>query len=142
VPLLWLGRAGQYPSQWTSWGGAWRQFHGVACDTGFLQTHGTLLHRKTHSVEVIVRVVAAMAEGLGVGAVARVFDVDPNTVRTWLSLAADQLAAFFCALLHDVHITQVRLDEFCAWVSAGQGAQGSKVEAREHCPRSPSPFGV
>jgi hypothetical protein len=66
----WVGqgniRANGHPG-----GGAWRQFHCVACDTCFLETYGTLLHRKTRSVEVIVRVVAAVAEGLGIRAVAR-----------------------------------------------------------------------
>ena len=76
----WIGqgniRANGHPGS-----GAWRQFHCVVRDTYFLETHGTPLHGKTLSVEVIVRVVAAVAEGLGIRAVARVFDVDPNTVR-------------------------------------------------------------
>jgi hypothetical protein len=86
---------------------------------------------------VIVHVVAAMAEGLGIRAVARVFDVTPNTVRTWLSAAANQLATFSRSLLHDVHITQVQLDELCAWVSELKAEQGSEAEANKHFPRSP-----
>jgi transposase-like protein len=132
----WVGqgniRANGHPGS-----GAWRQFHCVTCDTYFLETHGTPLHGKTLSVEVIVHVVAAMAEGLGIRAVARVFDVTPNTVRTWLSAAANQLATFSRSLLHDVHITQVQLDELCAWVSELKAEQGSEAEANKHFPRSP-----
>jgi len=86
---------------------------------------------------VIVRVVAAVAEGLGIRAVARVFDVDPNTVQTWLSAAAAQLATFSRSLLHDVHVNHVQLDELCAWVSEVKVEQGSAAEANEHFPRSP-----
>jgi transposase-like protein len=59
-----------------------------------LETHGTLLHGKRVAVELIVRVLACLAEGLGIRATARVFEVDPNTVLQWLVEAADQLEAF------------------------------------------------
>jgi len=35
-------------------------------------------------VDVLVWAVGALAEGLGIRAVARVFEVDPNTVLAWL----------------------------------------------------------
>jgi len=35
-----------------------------------------------------------LAEGLGIRATARVFEVDPNTVLHWLVEAAEQLRAF------------------------------------------------
>jgi hypothetical protein len=37
------------------------------------------LHGKHLSVELIVRVLAYLAEGRGIRATARVFEVDPNT---------------------------------------------------------------
>ena len=46
--------------------------------------------------------VGALAEGLGIRAVARVFEVDPNTVLQWLVEAADHLNAFSQYFLHDV----------------------------------------
>jgi transposase-like protein len=64
------------------------------------------------SVEVIVCVLACLAEGLGLCATARVFEVAPNTVLQWLVEAAEQLKAFSAYLLCDIHINQVQLDEF------------------------------
>src|SRR5262245_4084303 len=88
---------------WRGWGNIranghpggkpWRQFQCVACDAYFRETHGTLLHGKHLSVELIVRVLACLAEGLGICATARVFEVDPNTVLQWLVEAAEQLQA-------------------------------------------------
>jgi hypothetical protein len=66
-------RANGHPS-----GGPWRQFHCTSCTGYFLETHGTLLHGKRVAVELMVRVLACLAEGLGIRATARVFEVDPH----------------------------------------------------------------
>jgi transposase-like protein len=68
-------RANGYPN-----GGRWRQLQCLGCKTYFLETHGTPLHGKRVAPEVVVWAVGAVAEGLGIRAVARVFAVDPNTV--------------------------------------------------------------
>ena len=60
----------------------------------FPRHHGTIFHGKQASVELIVRVLACLAEGLGIRATARVFEVDPNTVLHWLVEAAEHLRAF------------------------------------------------
>jgi hypothetical protein len=108
------------------------------CDTYFLETYGTLLYGKPRPAERIVRAIVALAEGLGIRAVARVFEVDPNTVRAWLSEAADQLAAFSCHRLHDLQVSHVQFDELCAWVSESKAGQTREAEASEPLPRSPA----
>ena len=72
----------------------------------FLETHGTIFHGKRVAVELIVRVLACLAEGLGIRATARVFEVDPNTVLQWLVEAAEQLHAFSCYFLCDIHVNR------------------------------------
>src|SRR5215475_2557027 len=119
-------------------GGPWRQLHCVVCGTYFLETHGTLLYGKSRPAEQILRAVAALAEGLGIRAVARVFDVDPNTVLVWLSEAADQLEAFSHHLLRAVHVKHVQLDELCAWVSKIKMGQVRATETNKPSPRSPA----
>jgi len=99
-------RAHGHPS-----GGPWRQCHCTACKGYFLETHGTLLHGKRVAVELMVRVLACLAEGLGIRATARVFAVAPNTVLQWLVEAAEQLKAFTSYFLCEVHIQQLQLDE-------------------------------
>jgi hypothetical protein len=53
----------------------------------------------------------AVAEGVGIRAVARVFAGDPNTVLQWLVDAADQRKAFSQSVLHTVRVTPSQLDE-------------------------------
>jgi hypothetical protein len=67
-------------------------------------------------VELIVRVLACLAEGLGIRATARVFEVDPNTVLHWLVEAAEPLRAFSGYCLCEVHVRQLQLDEVYAVV--------------------------
>src|SRR4029453_17436187 len=103
----------------------------------FLETLGTIFHGKRASVELIVRVIACLAEGVGIRGTARVFEVDPNTVLQWLVEAADQLRAFSRYVLHDVRVRQVQLDELFALLSAVKDGAVSEVEAIEHLEQSP-----
>jgi hypothetical protein len=103
-------RANGHPS-----GGPWRQLSCRSCQGYFRETHGTLFHGKRLSVELIVRVLACLAEGLGICATARVFEVDLNTVLQWLVEAAGQLHTFSASFLCDVHGDVVCLDEPFTW---------------------------
>ena len=109
----WLGlhnlRANGHPS-----GGSWRQFHCLGCNGYFPEHHGTIFYGKQAAMELIVRVLACLAEGLGIRATARVFQVAPNTVLQWLVEAAEQLRAFSAYFLCDLHLEQLQLDELYA----------------------------
>jgi hypothetical protein len=107
------------------------------CRKSFLETYGTLFHGKRVSPERLVWAVGALAEGLGIGAVSRVFEVDPNTVLQWLSEAADHAAALTRHVLHDVRGTQGQLDELFALRSAVKDSDVSAAEAVECLSRSP-----
>src|SRR5215471_13828978 len=78
-----------------------------------------------------------MVQGLGIRSTARVFEVDPNTVRGWLVEAAEQLQAFSAYFLHDLHISQVQLDELYAVFHAVKDGTVSEAEAIERLERSP-----
>jgi transposase-like protein/IS1 family transposase len=118
-------------------GKPWRQLECVSCHGYFQQTHGTPFHGKHVSPDLLVWAVCALAEGLGLRAVARVFAVDPNTVLTWLVEVAEHAAAFSQYFLHDVRVTQVQLDELFALLSAVKADEGSDAEASQRLSRSP-----
>jgi IS1 family transposase len=118
-------------------GGPWRQLHCTSCGGYFQETHGTPLHGKRVAPEQLVWAVGALAEGLGIRAVARVFEVDPNTVLACLVEVADHAVAFSQYFLHDVRVTQVQLDELFALLSAVKAGEVSETEAVERLSRSP-----
>jgi len=133
----WLGlgnlRANGHPS-----GGPWRQFYCTSCKGYFPEHHGTIFHGKQVAVELLVRVLARLAEGLGIRATARVFEVDPNTVLHWLVEAAEQLRAFSSYFLCDLHVEQLQLDELYAVLRALKAGEISDDEAMKRLERSPS----
>ena len=132
----WLGRnnlrANGHPS-----GSPWRHLHCLGCNGYFLETHGTIFYGKQAAVELIVRVLACLAEGLGIRATARVFEVDPNTVLHWLVEAAEHLRAISRYFLCEVHVTQLQLDELYAVLREVKAGELSDDEAITRLERSP-----
>ena len=132
---------------WVGWGnlranghpnsGPWRQLLCVVCRRYFLETLGTLFHGQRAAVELIVRVIACLAEGLGLRGTARVFEVAPNTVLQWLVEAAEQLRAFSQHFLYDLRVRQGQLDELFALLSAVRDGEVSETEAIERLERAP-----
>lgn len=132
----WVGR-GNLSSNGHPNGGPWRQLYCSQGEGYFLETVGTPLYGKRVSAELLGWAVGALAEGLGIRAVARVFEVDANTVLAWLVEAAEHLQAFSQYFLHDVRVTQLQLDELYALLSAVKDGEISEAEAIKRLSRSP-----
>jgi hypothetical protein len=107
------------------------------CRRYFLETLGTIFHGKRGAEDLIVRVIACLAEGRGIRGTARVFEVDPNTVLAWLVEAAEQLRTFSRFFLNELHLTQVQLDELYAVLSALKDGEMSEDDAIERLSRFP-----
>src|SRR5215475_4732816 len=119
-------------------GGRWRQCQCTACEGYFPENHGTIFHGKQAEVELIVRVLMGLAEGLGIRATARVFEVEANTVLHWLIEAAEHLRAFSAYFLCDMHVKQLQLDELYAVLRDLKAGVLSEDEAMKRLERSPS----
>jgi IS1 family transposase len=125
-------RANGYPGRQP-----WRQLQCVACQGYCSATHGTIFHGKHASPDLIVRVIACLAEGLGSRGTAHVFEIDPHTVLSWWVDAAEQLKAFSAYFLHELPLKQVQLDELYAVLSAVRDGDMSEAEAIERLSRAP-----
>jgi hypothetical protein len=132
----WRGR-GNIRANGPPGGNPWRQLQGVSCLGYFHQLHGTPLHGKHVSIDKLVWAVGALAEGLGIRAVARVFGVDPQTMLAWLGDVAEHATAFSRYFLREVHVTQVQLDALFALLSAVKAGEVSDAEAIQRLSRSP-----
>src|ERR687888_396153 len=97
----WVGRgnirANRYPG-----GKPWRQFQCVSCQGYFQETHGTPLHGKRVSSDLFVWAVGALAEGLGIRAVARGFAIDPVTKLLLTVDVGDRTRAMAQRVVHQV----------------------------------------
>jgi len=132
----WLG-LGNLRANGPPHGGPGRPCHGTACQGYFPEPHDTILHGKRGSVERLVRVLACLAEGLGMRAAARVFEVAPNTVLGGLVAATEHLQALSRSFLCEVHVRQGQLDELYAVLRGRQDGKRSQDEASQRLDRSP-----
>jgi hypothetical protein len=95
------------------------------------------LHGESAAVEIIVRVIVCLAEELGIRGPARVCEIDPKTVLSWLVEAVEQLRAVAQYFLRDLHLTQVQLGELYAVWSAAKEHAMSEAEAIARLSQSP-----
>jgi transposase-like protein len=132
----WVGlgniRANGHPN-----GRRWRQLVCLGCHGYFLETVDTPFHAKQVDPDKLVWAITALAEGLGIRAVARVFETDPNTVLRWLVEAAKHLEAFSRYLLRDVYVEQGQMDELFALLSAVREGEVTEAQAIKRLSRSP-----
>jgi IS1 family transposase/transposase-like protein len=118
-------------------GRRWRQLVCLGCHGYFQETVGTPFHGKQVDPDQLVWAIAALAEGLGIRAVARVFETDPDTVLRWLVKAAEHLEAFSRYHLRDLHVEQVQMDELFALLSAVKDGEVTEAQAIKRLSRSP-----
>lgn len=104
-------------------GGRWRQLECVVCHKTFVETRNTIFYGKKHPAETVWRVLKCLAEGVGIRKTARIFDLDPNTVQEWLEQAGAHTESVSHYLLHDLHLTQVQVDELWAHLGKRDGNQ-------------------
>jgi len=132
---------------WVDWGNIrangqpnghrWRQLVCLSCHRHFLEIHGTLFHAKQVDPDKLVWAITALAEGVGIRAVARIFETDPNTVLSWLVEAAEQFEAFSHYHLLDVYAEHIQMDELFALLSAVKEGEVSEAQAIKRLSRSP-----
>jgi hypothetical protein len=84
-----------------------------------------------------VGAITTLAEGLGIHAGARVFEVDPNTVLTGRVEAAEPLEALSRDPVRHLDVEQGQRDKRFARLSAVQEGEVREAEASEGRSRSP-----
>jgi IS1 family transposase len=105
------------------------------CERYFAQTKGTLFYGKRYRPRDIEQALTALAEGLGIRAVGRVFKVEPDTVLDWLLEAGTHIEAFTDYLVRELAVEQVQLDELFGLIRAVEQGEMDRQEAIEQLDR-------
>ena len=116
-------------------GGRSRQLYCCGCKSYFAETKGTLFYGKRYGAKLIQQVLTALAEGLGIRAVGRVFEVEPETVLDWLLEAHQHLVAFTDYLVRELALEQVQMDELFGVIRAVEQGEMSREAALEQLDR-------
>jgi IS1 family transposase/transposase-like protein len=109
----WLDR-GNIISNGHPSGGRWRQMKCVVCGKHFQETIGTIFYGSSIPAEDIMRAIATLCEGVSPREVGRIFEVDKDTVLSWLVEAAKHSEAVIGYMVHNLELTQVQMDELYA----------------------------
>lgn len=86
------------------------------CRRPFSETAGTPFFGLKTPLQTVCTALQELAEGMGVRAVARIHKVAPDVVLEWLQKAGEHCQALSECWLHDLHVTQVQLDELWTFV--------------------------
>jgi IS1 family transposase len=82
-----------------------------ACHTTFSTRRDTPLYRLKTASSRVAQVLTALAEGLSISAVARVFGHRHATITTWLTRAGEHSATLHDRIFHHLHLPHIQLDE-------------------------------
>jgi transposase-like protein len=86
------------------------------CGHCMSETHGTIFFGLQTSDEEVLKVLALLVEKGNIRGVARATGYDKNTICRWLKRAAEHSKEVTEYFLHNLHLTQVQVDEvrsFC-----------------------------
>ena len=114
-------------------GGQWRQLHCTVCGAYFMETTGTIFYRSPLLPDTLCRIIQGLAEGWNLHSIARVFEVDPDTVKACLVRAAEHVDAVSNYLIHDLHLTQVQVDELWALVQSWGDEDEESLARKQRC---------
>jgi IS1 family transposase/transposase-like protein len=112
----WLNR-GNIISNGHPSGGPWRQMKCVVCGKHFQETIGTIFYGSSVPAKDIMLAIALLCEGVSPRKIARVFEVDKDTVLGWLAEAAKHSETVIGYMVHNLEPTQVQMDELYALLS-------------------------
>ena len=107
-------------------GGQWRQLKCTVCGKYFQETLGTVFYGSSVPARDIMRAIAALCEGVSPRKVARIFEVDKDTVFGWLVEAASHSEAVIGYMMHNLHLSQVQMDELYALLSGMRDEEGKR----------------
>ena len=98
----------------------------MVCGKHFQETIGTVFYGSSVPAEDIMHGIALLCEGVSPRKVARVYKVDKDTVLSWLVDAAVHSEAVLGYMLHDLHLSEVQMDELYALLSEMRGEEGER----------------
>ena len=101
-----------------------QRYHGRSCKAWFGETHGTPLYRlRTPAPEIGRALLLVMRRG-SLRAAEEVTGHKYETIGRWLKLAARHAAAIEEALVRDLELTAVEIDEFWSFVKRRRSVLG------------------
>jgi hypothetical protein len=94
------------------------------CGKHFQETIGTAFSGSSVPAQDIMRAIAVLCEGVNPRKVARIFEVDKDTVLKWLVEAAMHNEVVGRYMMHHLHLSQVQMDELYGLLNGMRDEEG------------------
>jgi transposase-like protein len=93
-----------------------QRYYCTSCGRTFSADKGTCFEtiRQTH--ETVIEILALLQERNSLRAIERLKQVSPNRILFWLALAGQHAARLSLQLIHNLHLSQVQIDELWTFV--------------------------
>ena len=92
------------------------QLYCNACNNKFSVKRGTMFYCLHTPMDRIVSSLGLLASGMGVNAITRETGVTADSLRSWITLASEQVEAFSIYMQQDMALGQVQIDEFWSFI--------------------------
>ncbi|KZX16802.1 hypothetical protein MBCUT_05210 [Methanobrevibacter cuticularis] len=92
------------------------QFHCKTCNKSFTSNSNTILHDLRTDENIMFLALKMILKGTTLRGTAEILEVKLDTVRRWLSIAADHSEKVNKVLMKDLNVDKVELDELWTFV--------------------------
>lgn len=94
-----------------------KQLYCNSCHSKPFSLHkGTIFYGLRTPIDKVVKVLSLLCSGMGVNAVCREESVTSDSLRSWVVLASAHVEGFSSYMQHEMHLTQVQIDEFWSFI--------------------------
>ena len=93
-----------------------QRFYCTSCGQTFSADKGTCFETIRQPHELVTEVLALLQERNSLRAVERLKHLSPNRILFWLALAGAHAARVSSQLIHNLHLSQVQIDELWTFV--------------------------
>jgi len=119
---------GTYPTK----SGRIRKYICTSCRTVFCERTNTVFYDLRTEEDTVLLALKMLLNGMSLRSIARILEISLDTVRRWLSRAADQSEAVNEVLLRDLDISKVELDELWTIVGKKLHREVTTTKTTEH----------
>jgi len=111
-----------------------RIFHCNSCETNFSETRDTIFFDLRKPEDKVMMALKMILVKVGLSGISFVLDVKEETLLAWLNRAANKAEEINKALLKDLPVTEVQLDEMWAFVKRKVSKKAiNKNESQSGC---------
>ncbi|MDR2461812.1 MAG: hypothetical protein LBD05_01245 [Mycoplasmataceae bacterium] len=116
---------------YTTKNGKVHKFHCKACKKDFTSNTNTILHELKTDEKIVFLALKMILKGMTLRGTAEILEVKLDTVRRWLSIAADHSEMVNKLLMKELNVDKVELDELWTFVKKKRFHEWAAIQKKK-----------